>query len=141
MPRPTLEQIKFFADNDLLLPPSRDVAQNLIRYVVFGNTLYKTPGQEEETPQQRAAYLREAQQKWIGKRVIRYANNGEGGVVEIEVFIYYLSARTRAEIRSALARQTNIQKAGLPAKMPDRFKAIINLMGRSVGLEWLKNPE
>ena len=128
MPRPTPEQAKFFANNNLALPPSRDTARALMQYIAFGNALYKT-GYEQETPDERAGYLRLAQATWNGKRTIRYANDGDGTPIELSVFVYYISARTRNEMRTTLERQRSLQEIGLEVRMPDRFKAIIGING------------
>ena len=138
--RKTLAQAQFFTDYDLELPPTMAVAENLMRYVMFGNSLYRTAEQENETPEQRAGYVREAQKKWNGKHATRQATDGDGAPIEMKVVVRYLSARSREEIQAALERQRS-HGAGFEVRIPDRFKAIIGPQGQFVGLEWLRDPE
>lgn len=103
MSKATPAQAEFFRKHDLDLPPSHDTAGTIMQYVNQGNALYKIQD-KEETPAQRADIFRKAQRKWNGKRTVRYATDGDGTPLESEVFVRYIFARTRAQMRSAMER-------------------------------------
>jgi len=137
--KPTQAQIAFFKEHDLILPPSDSTAGTIMQYINLGNALYKVPG-ATETPAQRADIFREAQRKWNGKHTIRYATDGDGTSLETEVFVHYIFARTRVQMRSDRERQRILPTLGLTVRVPHPFKAIVGSHGQSVGLEWLKEP-
>ncbi|MBI2053290.1 MAG: hypothetical protein HYT41_00905 [Candidatus Sungbacteria bacterium] len=115
-----------------------------MQYINQGNALYRVPG-ATETPAQRADIFREAQWKWNGRHTIRYvreelSTDGDGAPLETEVFVHYIFARTRVQMRSDRERQRILPSLGLTVRAPHPFKAIIGSQGQSVGLEWLKEP-
>ncbi|MFY9462592.1 MAG: hypothetical protein WAP52_00190 [Candidatus Sungiibacteriota bacterium] len=130
MSLPTPTQRIFFADNGLVLPPTRDSARSLQDFAENGTT----PQSKEWSLDERILCIREMQEKWNNQRVVhsmRKDGKAEQGC--------YLIARTLYEIRQGVPQTGVLVKKGMEALQLSLFKLMINRSGHmvSIGLERL----
>lgn len=130
MSEPTEAQRKFFTDNNLILPPTRDAARSLQDFVERGNTHKNI----EQTFDERIMFLRAMQGVWIGQRVVHQMR--QDGKKEL---VHYLSARTPFQMRQAIPQVGILTQKGMRQLHASPLRAMINRAGQmvSIGLERL----